>query len=261
MVWISVANDGSEAEFSARFSLRINTARREYPTAALEDDYADDVAWENTKQRKNTIGHNGAARLMPIWAYIEAPGRFWFNLPQKDLYGSDYAHGWELRPLDDHVDFDLRVTNESTGQSIEKTARLTFDEHGRAVSLEWVDLSREPKPAPVPLPVSERAREFVERSASLHQLRELRAELHLLEAKLPQHPLALPAAGFEDALDDWVAQLHAAIPADEKKAHDLLDQKDPPGSLVINPAQRKLDRRKKNLDAVISYLSAKWGSS
>ena len=261
VVWITVTNDCAEAEFSARFSLRINTARREYPTVALEDDYTDDVAWENTKTRKNSIGHKGDARLMPIWSFIEAPGLFWFDLPQKDLYGSGYARGWVLRPLEDHVDFDLRVTNESTGESIENTARLTFDEHGRAVSLDWVDLSSEPKPVPIPVPVSERAREFVGRSASMHQLRELRPEVHLLEAKLPTHPFGLPVAGFEDDLDDWVARVHTAIPANEKKAHEIFDQGDPPGGVVLNAAQLRLDRRKKNLDAVISYLSAKWGQT
>jgi hypothetical protein len=139
VVWITVKNDGAEAEFSAWSSLRINTARREYPSAALVDDYADDVAWENVKTRKNTVGHNGQARLMPIWSFVEAPGLFWFVLPQKDLYGQDYAS--VLRPIENHIDFDLRVTNETTGESVEKTSRLTFDEHGRAVSLDWVSLA------------------------------------------------------------------------------------------------------------------------
>jgi hypothetical protein len=206
VVWITVKNDGAEAEFSAWFSLRINTARREYPSAALVDDYADDVAWENVKTRKNTIGHNGQARLMPIWSFIEAPGLFWFLLPQKDLYGQDYASGWVLRPIENHIDVDLRVTNETTGESVDRTSRLTFDEHGRAVSLDWVDLSNEPDSEPVPMPVPRRARGFLERKAALDQLYGLRAKVHLLEPKVPATPFSSAAPGFNKELADLVTR-------------------------------------------------------
>jgi hypothetical protein len=264
VLWITVTNDGPEAEFSARFSLRINTARREYPPAALVDDYADDVAWEDTKKRKNTIGHKGAARLVPIWSFVEAPGLFWFVLPQKDLYGQGYAWGWVLRPIENHIDFDLRVTNETTGEGIEKTARLTFDEHGRAVWLDWVDLSNEPDPEPVPMPVPRRARGFLERKAALDQLYALRAKVHLLEPKVPATPFSSAAPGFNKELNDLLASAHAAIPPTEKEAHATLDSEGPTpwaADQLIPPARRKLDRLKTNLDAVISYLSAKQGPS
>jgi hypothetical protein len=127
LVWVSVSNDGPEAEFSARFDLDIRTARREFPSSALQGPYTDDVPWENTKQRKLVIGHQGIARLTLPWTFMRPAPYFWFLLPEKDLYGPGYGMGWILSPVGATVEFTLTVVNESTLASRVWKVHLPFD--------------------------------------------------------------------------------------------------------------------------------------
>ena len=142
-LYIAVENSGDTANFAANFSNVSGLIRQgdSYPLT----DYFGKVAWEDTKDDRQTLGPGGKAKLMAMLFFTD-PRACWFQIPYSSSWSGDQERqlaGWVLAPItpeSTNVSFDLQVINETKKTS--KTERVEIEWKSDGTLGAWAITSR-----------------------------------------------------------------------------------------------------------------------
>jgi hypothetical protein len=129
-----------------------------------------------------------------------------------------------------------------------ETLRTRLQEIKAVTTEEMADFGPGPAPAAPPT------------VPSLARLKALRGALHTLEPGIPDGMLESPPDWFVSDFAHWKGDVRSSIPDGREDLQKTFDREGPSAgkldTLMRHPLRREFDQRKRNMDAIISTLSA-----